>query len=209
MLSLSSSGPRVASPGILKADILGPEGNILAAWPFPLNKTDPNPPFFINTGTSMSCPYLSGVAALLKNLHPDWSPAAIKSAIMTTANVLNLGGKPILDYASLPANLFASGSGHVNPLNANDPGLLHGIKPEDYIPYLCGLNYTDKETEKITQRQVKRWEVKSIPETELNFPSFSVVFGPSPQTFTRKVANVGPASSSYRVEVVPPDGVGV
>lgn len=56
---------------------------------------------------------------------------------------------------------------------------------------------------------MKCWEVKSIPEAELNYPSFSIVFGPSPLTFTRKVTNVGPSSSSYNVEVVPPNGVGV
>lgn len=35
------------------------------------------------------------------------------------------------------------------------------------------------------------------------------MFGPSPRTFTRKVINVRPACSSYRVEVAPPSGVGV
>lgn len=88
-------------------------------------------------------------------------------------------------------------------------GLVYDIKLDDYIPYLCGLNYTDKEIEKMTQRQVKCREVKSIPEAELSYPSFSIVFGPSPETFTRKVTNVGPSRSSYNVEVVPPNGVGV
>lgn len=36
----------------------------------------------------MSCPHVSGIAGLLKSVHPDWSPAAIKSAIMTTGSVL-------------------------------------------------------------------------------------------------------------------------
>lgn len=210
VLSFSSRGPNLVSPGILKPDILGPGVNILAAWPFPVDKnTNPNSAFHVNTGTSMACPHLSGIAALLKSSHPDWSPATIKSAIMTTADVKNLRGNPILDQTSCPANLFATGTGHVNPSKANDPGLVYDIQTDDYIPYLCGLKYTDNEVQVITQRKVKCLEVKSIPEAQLNYPSFSIVFGLTPQTYTRTVTNVGPPSSIYKVEVVPPKGVSI
>ncbi|KAL0329688.1 UNVERIFIED_CONTAM: Subtilisin-like protease SBT1.2 [Sesamum radiatum] len=129
----------------------------------------------------MSCPHLSGVAALLKSSHPDWSPAAIKSAIMTTADVVNLAHNPIEDERFLPANIFATGSGHVNPSRANDPGFVYDVQPEDYIPYLCGLNYTNRQVGTILQRK----------------------------TYTRTVTNVGEPNSSYVVEIVPPPGIDV
>ncbi|PON57465.1 Peptidase S8, subtilisin-related [Parasponia andersonii] len=112
--------------------------------------------------------------------------------------------KPILDYMSSPANLFATGAGNVNPSRANDPGLVYAIEPEDYVPYLCGLNYTDIEVRVIAQLKVKK-----IREAQLNCPSFPIVFGPSPESFTRTVTNVSPANSSYRVQAVSPSGVGV
>ncbi|KAF3448449.1 hypothetical protein FNV43_RR09162 [Rhamnella rubrinervis] len=196
--SFSSRGPSLESPGILKPDIIGPGVSILAAWPFSLdNFTNSKSTFNVISGTSMSCPHLSGIAALLKSSHPDWSPAAIKSAIMTTANVLNLGGKPIVDETLNPADVFAVGAGHVNPTKANDPGLIYDLKPEDYVPYLCGLNYTDEEIALITQMTVNCSQVESIPEGQLNYPSFSVVLGSETQRFKRTVTNVGPANSTY------------
>lgn len=47
-------------------------------------------PFVAFSGTSMSCPHVSGLVGLLKTLHPDWSPAAIKSAIMTTGTKIQV-----------------------------------------------------------------------------------------------------------------------
>ena len=81
--SSSSRGPSLASPGILKPDIIGPGINILAAWPTVTRESNGslNSTFFMLSGTSMSCAHLSGIAALLKSSHPDWSPSAIKSAI--------------------------------------------------------------------------------------------------------------------------------
>ena len=43
--------------------------------------------YMVVSGTSMSCPHISGVVGLLKTLHPTWSVAAIRSAIMTTGKL--------------------------------------------------------------------------------------------------------------------------
>lgn len=211
--AFSARGPNFQSRGILKPDILGPGVNILAAWHTSVeNNTNTKATFNIISGTSMACPHLSGVAALLKSAHPNWSPAAIKSAILTTADVLNLANNPIEDETFLPADIFATGSGHVNPSRANDPGLIYDIQPKDYIPYLCGLNYTNRQVGVILQRKVDCLVESSIPDAQLNYPSFSLTFrsfNSTPQTYSRMVTNVGEPNSSYLVEIVPPPGVEV
>ncbi|PHU08551.1 hypothetical protein BC332_20411 [Capsicum chinense] len=208
--SFSSRGPSTASPGILKPDIIGPGVNILAAWPTSMeNNAYTKSTFNIISGTSMSCPHLSGIATLLKSAHPTWSPAAIKSAIMTTADTVNLANNPILDERLLSANIFAVGAGHVNPSRANDPGLIYDTPFKSYLPYLCGLNYTNRQVQNLLQRKVNCSEVKSIPETQLNYPSFSITLGANSQMYTRTVTNVGEAKSTYSVEMVSPPGVSV
>ncbi|XP_049400014.1 subtilisin-like protease [Solanum stenotomum] len=209
----SSRGPFVKSQGILKPDIIGPGVNILAAWPTPIEgetisaSSSSSSMFNILSGTSMSCPHLAGVAALLKSAHPDWSPAAIKSAIMTTADLVNLGKNLIQDETLEPADLLTIGSGHVNPSRANDPGLIYDIQPEDYIPYLCGLNYTDDQVSSIVNKKI---HCKSrIPQSELNYPSFSIPKKSIAQTYTRTVTNIGEAISAYKVEVFGLKGVEV
>ncbi|XP_047951647.1 subtilisin-like protease 4 isoform X2 [Salvia hispanica] len=204
--SFSSRGPSIPTPGILKPDILGPGVNILAA------SHDTSIEWKIDSGTSMACPHLSGVAALLKSVHPDWSPAAIKSAIMTTADDVNLAGNPIEDERFVPADIFATGSGHVNPSRAKDPGLVYDIHPQDYLSYLCGLGYTDRQVELFLHRRVNCAVESRIAEAELNYPSFSIIFSgksTNSQVYTRTVTNVGDPDSSYEVEISPPSGVDV
>lgn len=62
------SQPDIAAPGV----------NILAAV------LPADTPYRFESGTSMAAPHVSGIVALLKSLHPHWSPAAIKSALVTT-----------------------------------------------------------------------------------------------------------------------------
>ncbi|KAE9461960.1 hypothetical protein C3L33_06123, partial [Rhododendron williamsianum] len=71
-------------------DITAPGLNILAAWseassPTKLPEDDRVVKYNIESGTSMSCPHVAAAAALIKAVHPDWSSAAIRSALMTTA----------------------------------------------------------------------------------------------------------------------------
>ncbi|KAI3713692.1 hypothetical protein L1987_72278 [Smallanthus sonchifolius] len=102
--SFSSRGPNPTIPGILMPDIIGPGVDILAAWSKSVgNQTGTKAMFHIVSGTSMSSPHLAGTAALLKSAFPEWSPAAIKSAIMTTTSQLNRNGQAIVDEKGLPA----------------------------------------------------------------------------------------------------------
>ncbi|CAM0879283.1 unnamed protein product [Alopecurus aequalis] len=198
----SSRGPSTQNPGILKPDITGPGVSVLAAWPFQVGTSGLNEPRFIfASGTSMSAPHLSGIAALIKSNHPEWSPAAIKSAIMTTADSTDRSGNPILQEQRKPADLFAIGAGHVNPDKAMNPGLVYDITPADYIGFLCGL-YTNKEVSVIARRAVDCSAVKVIPEHQLNYPSISVTFPPSwnstaPMLVERTVKNVGDVPAVY------------
>ena len=105
--SFSSRGPNLDDT--IKPDVTAPGVNILSAV---LGG------FALYQGTSMSAPHVSGAAALLRQLYTTWTPAQIKSALMTTA-----------DY---PPNLLATcgtqgpmcyGAGRINLVRAGNPGL--------------------------------------------------------------------------------------
>ncbi|CAA0842581.1 Subtilisin-like protease SBT1.2 [Striga hermonthica] len=200
----SSRGPSKQLSGILKPDILGPGVNIIASWsPHSLKFKGTN--FKILSGTSISCSHLSGVAALVKSAHPDWSAAAVKSAIMTTADLVNAHGIPILDEKLTPANVLAIGAGQVNPNKAVDPGLVYDIAMDDYVSFLCGLGYTESQVMMITQ--VPANCSSTIPQWQLNYPTFSILPSIRKTFFYRTVTNVGEASSCYSVSIVKPQGV--
>ncbi|ONK56084.1 uncharacterized protein A4U43_C10F3970 [Asparagus officinalis] len=100
--------------------------------PNPFNGTDKT--FFMVSGTSMATPHVSGIVALLKHNHRHWLPTVIKSAIMTTTYTKDQDGNPIKDeYDGKDAGAFTMGSGHVDPVEANDPGLIYDNDLHDYI----------------------------------------------------------------------------
>ncbi|GLJ48391.1 hypothetical protein SUGI_1021550 [Cryptomeria japonica] len=216
--SFSSRGPNVISPEILKPDVIAPGFGVLAAWPSDLSPSrlpqdQRRVMFNIMYGTSMSTPHVSGVAALLKNTHPEWSPAAIKSALITTADHVDKKGGPILDGGNsfAPADIFATGAGHINPERAADPGLIYDLSAQEYGPYLCGLKYTVSQIRMILNKNnVCPTSDESTLTGNLNYPSFSLVFDNlNSITLRRSVTNVGAAKSTYSVNISPPRGVDV
>ncbi|KAF2287126.1 hypothetical protein GH714_038358 [Hevea brasiliensis] len=215
--AFSSRGPNLVTPQILKPDLIGPGVNILAAWseavgPIGLEKDTRKTQFNIMSGTSMSCPHISGVAALLKAAHPRWSPSAIKSALMTTAYVVDNTNSPLRDAGSVagaPSNPWAHGSGHVDPHRALSPGLVYDISTDDYVAFLCSLRYSLDHVQAIVKRPNVTCSRKFSDPGELNYPSFSVVFAGKRvvRRYTRELTNVGKAGSVYEVAVTAPSAV--
>ena len=92
----SSRGPNTKICSI-KPEIIAPGVNILSTYL--KNSTE------TMSGTSMATPHVTGVCALLKSLHPNWNPAQIKSAIMSSA-------------VDIGSEVMIQGAGRVDALNA-------------------------------------------------------------------------------------------
>ncbi|KAJ1691632.1 hypothetical protein LUZ63_015787 [Rhynchospora breviuscula] len=216
---MSSRGPSLNTPLTLKPDIVGPGVSVLAA--VPPYATPPRilgqekyKSFYFMSGTSMATPHLGGIAALVKKSHPDWSPSAIKSAIMTTAHVTDTDGNPIVDHTQSPANVFDMGAGHVDPNKALDPGLVYDIDYKDYISYLCGLGLEDADVNNIITPAppVECAKVKVIPEEQLNYPLIAVPIEGNTSTMAiyRTVTNVGKAAKvTYKAAITVSRGMSI
>ncbi|TYJ10456.1 hypothetical protein E1A91_A11G209300v1 [Gossypium mustelinum] len=217
----SSRGPFLSCPNVLKPDILAPGSLVLASWSpvSEVTKVGSHPSFSkfnILSGTSMAAPHAAGVAALVKRAHPDWSPAAIRSAIMTTANPFDNNLSPIKDVSNFnqPASPLDIGAGHINPIKALDPGLVYDAKPQDYMKLLCAMNYTSKKIRMFTKLSHDCMN-RSL---DLNYPAFIAFFNDDglstsadkfEQEFQRTVTNVGKGGMAYTAKVTGMDGIKV
>ena len=180
MAAFSARGPAPV-PDVLKPDVTAPGINILAGFSPDSAYSTPGENFAYLSGTSMATPHVAGVAALLRQAHPEWSPSAIKSALMTTArqNVTSSAGVG-------NANPFEFGAGHIDPNEALDPGLVYDITNDEYDAY-----FADMENEA----------------RNLNLPSITMSGLASTQTVTRRVTNVSDEAGAYTVSVSPPPGM--
>ncbi|XP_057779812.1 subtilisin-like protease SBT3 [Salvia miltiorrhiza] len=219
-LSASSSrGPSQGYQEILKPDIMAPGVLILAAYS-PLSNSRPrignniflSTDYSLESGTSMAAPHIAGVAALLKAAHPEWSPAAIQSAMMTTANHLDSTKQPIKDQAfDRVASPLGIGSGQVDPNRALDPGLIYDSSPQDLANLVCSMNYTREQIRAIIRSSYNC----SNPSSDLNYPSFIALFNfdqrglTLTKTFKRTVTNVGNGAATYRMKLEKPENATV
>ncbi|KAL3616966.1 hypothetical protein CASFOL_039360 [Castilleja foliolosa] len=207
MAAFSSRGPNTLSPNILKPDITAPGLNILAAWteassPTNLAGDNRTVKYNIISGTSMACPHIGGTLALLKGLHPDWSSAAIRSALMTTAGLSDNEGNPITDASGNQADPFQFGSGHFRPDMAADPGLVYDASYTDYLLFLCNSGIKNLNESFICPK-------KPLSVASLNYPSLAIPGLSGTITVVRTVTNVGISKRIYNVSVKPPKGVSV
>ncbi|GAU44644.1 hypothetical protein TSUD_180710 [Trifolium subterraneum] len=218
MASYSSRGPNKVQPSILKPDVTAPGVNILAAYSLVasasnlITDTRRGFPYNVMQGTSMACPHVAGTAGLIKTLHPNWSPAAIKSAIMTTATTRDNTKKPISDaFDKTVANPFAYGSGHIQPNSAIDPGLVYDLTIIDYLNFLCASGYNQQLISSLNFNMTFKCS-GSHSINDLNYPSITLPnLGLNVVNVTRTVTNVGPPSTyfvkaqlpGYKIIVVP------
>ncbi len=182
MASSSSRGPNKYDPDVLKPDITAPGTDIIAAYTntsigaaeraqIIAGTLVPGPGADMISGTSMSSPHVAGAAALLRQANPTWSPFAIKSALMTSAqqSVKLANGAPDPDR-------WGYGAGHLNPNGALDTKLVYDSDYLEYIYYYFG----------------------ELPGRLLNLASLTRANIVGSGLVTRTVTNMGPSTETYK-----------
>ncbi|TFW16852.1 S8 family peptidase [Duganella callida] len=190
--AFSSRGPNRYETNQIKPDMAAPGVDILAGVTPELRPEQkqqlldgtltPPSDWAFYQGTSMATPHVAGLAALLHQRHPGWSPAAIKSALMTTAFDTQPDALRDMQVGTLP---WGQGAGQVKPTAAADPGLVYDISAADYVKYLCGIGRYDD------------CSGGTIKSSNLNLASIAASNVMGAETITRTVTNVSDKPATY------------
>lgn len=210
MAGFSSRGPNTTPLDIIKPDITAPGVTILAAispTQFNFGGNEQGQNFGYISGTSMSGPHIAGMAALLKGENDDWSPAQIKSAIMTSARQ-----DLTKEDGTTPADPFDFGAGHTDPLASLTPGLTYEANVNDYLGFLCGQGQAtlvasfgagEQDCTSLTA------DGFATDPSQLNYPSIGISELDAPEEISRTVTDMTGAGGSYTVSVDAPTGIDV
>lgn len=200
MASFSARGPAPV-PDILKPDLTAPGINILAGFTPDAANAASGENFAFLSGTSMSTPHVAGVAALLLQAHPEWTPPLIKSALMTSAR------QDILASAGLgEASPFDFGAGHIVPNDASDPGLVFDVSDDEFDAFACGIESPAVASTRCDELTSAGY---SFEAADLNQPSIALSSLTSQRTVRRRVTNVSEEGDAYTVSAAAPPGMTV
>lgn len=165
----------------IKPDVTAPGVQILAGHtPMPATIAGgvPGELFQSIQGTSMSSPHVAGAAAVLMQMHPDWSPAQVKSALMMTAREEGL----TKEDGSTPAGFFDRGSGRIDLSRAGSAVLTMDLDAADFLA-----------------REGREWT--------LNLPSVWIPRLPGKITVRRTVTSDASRRTSWKTKVTAPSDV--
>jgi hypothetical protein len=151
----------------------------------------------------MASPVVAGLYALLAQVHPDWSPATARSALMTAAD------PRVRDTDGSAADPFDTGSGLAalgrpgSNGSAFRPGLVYDATFPDYLGFLC-----DEGPSPFPASVCDDLEAAGYPTVaqDLNQPSIGVEEVPGRTTVKRWVTNVSGAPLKASASVDAPRG---
>ena len=119
--NFSSRGPGPETPGVMKPNLMAP-GEMILAGVVPDEQS-----IGFNSGTSMASPHVAGAVALLKSMHPEWTPDMLQSALETTSEA------PPVKVALGDATMLDRGAGRIRVDQAMNIGLFLPIEASDFL----------------------------------------------------------------------------
>ncbi|XP_073004859.1 subtilisin-like protease SBT2.3 [Typha latifolia] len=200
---------------IMKPNLIAPGNSIWGAWSSRgMDSSEfEGESFAMLSGTSMAAPHVAGLAALIKQKFPNFSPSAISSTLSTTATLYDRQGGPIMaqraysnpDLTQSAATPFDMGSGFVDATAALDPGIIFDCGYDEFFSFLCGINGSGPVVMNYTGNNCS---ASTMTGADLNLPSITVALLKQSRTLVRTVTNIA-NDETYRISWSAPYGVSV